>query len=94
MHDWSGEYLRLQARVAELQELHGNAVGNCERLGLALTKAEARIAELKKALRYIADLPSKPWVDPVDDDEAQWNDRLHPYHLAVARARSALEKIK
>jgi chromosome segregation ATPase len=43
------------ARVAELQEFLGNAVGNCERLGLALTKAEARISELEGALRESAD---------------------------------------
>lgn len=46
-----GERDTAMARVRELEELHGNAVGNCGRLGLALTKAEARIADLEGALR-------------------------------------------
>jgi hypothetical protein len=85
------------ARVKELEELHGNAVGNCGRLGLALSLAESRLSAAEKALsdyrnevEYETAELRKALAASADEDAEQWEVLKRQAHEACDQRDAAM----
>ena len=61
-----GELQKVRGENRDLKEFNRNLRQTCEDRGIAMDKAESRVAELEEELRNIADADYTKWADDMN----------------------------